>query len=62
VKGTKLSEDVRPITDLKTRAAEIVDQARTTFVQAVEEGAKAVQDGDVHPHDEAVAILESFGK
>ena len=92
MKGIKLSEDVRPITDLKTRAAEIVDQARKThrpvlltrhgrgvavlldveeyenlseraaFIQAIEEGARAVREGDVHPHDEAVAILDSFGK
>lgn len=91
MKGIKLSEDVRPITELKTRAAELVDQARTThrpilltrhgrgiavlldleeyeslseraaFVQAVEEGAQAVREGDVHAHDEAEAILDSFG-
>lgn len=90
-KTVKLSEDVLPISDLKARAAEIVEQARRThrpilltrhgrgvavlldveeyenlteraaFVQAVDAGARAVQAGDVHPHDEAAAILGSFG-
>ena len=91
MKAVKLSEDVLPISDLKARAAEIVDQARKTqrpvlltrhgrgvavllgveayeslseraaFIQAVEEGARAARKGDLHPHTEAAAILESFG-
>lgn len=92
MKRIKLSDDVRPITDLKNRAAELVDQTRKThrpvlltrhgrgvavlldveeyenlteraaFVQTIEQGTKAVCEGDIHAHDEAVAILESFGK
>gem|GEM_PF-4113056 len=53
MKRINSGEDVLPIDELKTRAA---------FFQAVEEGTRAVREGDVHPHDEAVAILESFGK
>jgi prevent-host-death family protein len=92
LKGVKLSEDVLPISDLKVRAAEIVERARKTqrpvlltrhgrgvavllgveayenlseraaFIQAVEEGARAVRNGDLHPHAEAAAILDSFGE
>lgn len=92
MKATKFSEDIRPISDLKSRAAELVDQARTShrpilltrhgrgvavlldleeyeslteraaFVEAVEEGARAVREGDVHPHEEAAAILHTFGE
>lgn len=87
----KMSEDVRPISELKSRAAELVDQAgktrrpilltrhgrgvavlldleayeslteRANFVEAVEEGARAAEEGDLHPHEEAEAILDSFG-
>ena len=38
----------------------LVDRAE--FVEAVQEGAEAVARGDVHPHEEAVTILESFGE
>jgi hypothetical protein len=34
---------------------------RQSFVEAVEAGAKAAVDNDLHPHDEALAILETFG-
>ena len=34
---------------------------RQAFVEAVEEGARAAADGDLHPHEEALAILETFG-
>lgn len=91
MKVTKFSEDIRPISDLKSRAAELVDQARKShrpivltrhgrgvavlldleeyesltervaFVDAVEEGARAVREGDIHPHTEAAAILRAFG-
>lgn len=91
MKATKFSQDVRPISDLKARAAEIVDQARAThrpilltrhgrgvavlldvedyellseragFVGAVEEGARAVEGGDVHPDARGAEILDSFG-
>lgn len=89
---TRFAEDVRPITDLKTRAAEIVDHVRRSrrpvlltrrgrgvavvldleeyellvdraaFVRAVEEGAEAARSGDVVPHEEAVRLLDTFGK
>ena len=87
---TRFSEDVRPITDLKLRASEIVDQARRTrrpvlltrrgrgvavlldveefetltdraaFIEAA--GAEAARSGDLHPNDEAMKILDSFGE
>lgn len=34
---------------------------RAAFVEAVEQGARAVHEADVHPHEEAAAILCSFG-
>jgi len=34
---------------------------RQAFVEAVEEGARAAADGDLHSHEEALAILETFG-
>ena len=88
---TRFTEDIRPITDLKQRAAEIVDHARKTrrpvlltrrgrgvavlldveeyealsdraaFVAAVGEGADAAKAGDLHPNEEAMKILDSFG-
>ncbi|MCP3960156.1 MAG: type II toxin-antitoxin system Phd/YefM family antitoxin [bacterium] len=91
MQATRFTEDVRPITDLKQRAAEIVDHARKTrrpvlltrrgrgvavlldveefetlsdraaFVTAVGEGAAAARAGDLHPNDEAMKILDSFG-
>jgi len=87
----RFSEDVRPITELKVKAAEIVNQARDSkrpvlltrrgrgvavllgldeyeklvdraaFIDAVRVGAEAAAAGDLHPHDEAVSILGSFG-
>jgi len=88
---TRFSEDVKQVSELKTRSAEIIGQVRRTrrpvlltrrgrgvavllgvdeyerlierqsFVEAVEAGAKAAADGDLHPHEEALAILETFG-
>lgn len=88
----RFSEDVRPVSELKTSAAALVEQARRTrrpvlltrrgrgvavlldleeferltdrasFIEAVEEGARAAVQGDLHPHAEAVRILESFGR
>ncbi len=88
----RFTEDVRPITDLKRRASEIVDHARKTrrpvlltrrgrgvavlldveeyetlndrsaFIEAVGEGAEAARTGDLHPNDEAMKILDSFGE
>ncbi len=87
----RFSEDVKQVSELKTRSAEIIGQIRRTrrpvlltrrgrgvavlldvdeyerlverqsFVEAVEAGAKAATDGDLHPHEEALAILETFG-
>ena len=92
MQATRFTEDVRPITDLKQRASEIVDHARKTrrpvlltrrgrgvavlldveefealndrsaFVEAVREGAEAAETGDLHPNDEAMSILDSFGE
>ena len=89
---TRFSEDVRPITDLKVRAAEVIDQVNRTrrpvlltrrgtgvavvidlqeyerlvdrarFIEAVHEGASAASRGDVHPNEEAMEILDSFGR
>ena len=88
----KFSEDVRPITDLKAHASEMVTkacasrrpllltrrgrgiavllgldayeqlEARAAFVDAVREGALAMDSGDLHPNADAEAILESFGR
>jgi len=85
------SEDVRPVSELKTRSAALVGHVRETrrpllltrrgrgvavlldvdeyqrlvehtrLIEAITEGREAIESGDVHPHDEAVAILESFG-
>jgi prevent-host-death family protein len=87
----RFSEDIKQVSELKTRSAEIIGQVRRTrrpvlltrrgrgvavlldvdeyerlverqsFVEAVEAGAKAAADNDLHPHDEALAILETFG-
>lgn len=35
---------------------------RAAFIEAVEAGAAAVSAGDLHPHEEAEAILASFGE
>jgi prevent-host-death family protein len=88
----RFSEDVRPITDLKTQAADIVEHVqrsrrpvlltrrgrgvavllkleeyeelmdRASFVQAVQAGAKAAEEGDLYPHEAAVKILDGFGE
>lgn len=88
---TRFSEDVKQVSELKSKSAEIIGQVRRnrrpvlltrrgrgvavlldvdeyerlverqSFVEAVEAGAKAVADGDLHPHEEALAILETFG-
>jgi len=88
----RFSEDVRPITELKVKAAEIVNQARDSkrpvlltrrgrgvavlldldeyeklvdraaFIDAVRAGAEAAAAGDLHSHDEAKRILDSFGE
>lgn len=86
------SEDIRPLTELKTKASSPVAQLhrsrrpmlltrrgrgvavlldleeyerlveRARFIEALEEGAAAVEAGDVHDHDEAEAILKTFDK
>jgi prevent-host-death family protein len=86
------SEDVHPLTELKTRGSALVAQLRRSrrpvlltrrgrgvavlldleeyeslveracFVEAVEAGAAAAGSGDVHDHDEAEAILSTFGE
>ncbi len=91
MQATRFTEDIRPITDLKQRASEIIDHARKTrrpvlltrrgrgvavlldveefetlndraaFVEAVGEGAAAARTGDLHPNEEAMKILDSFG-
>jgi len=88
---TRFTEDVRPITDFKAHASEIVDHARRSrrpvlvtrrgrgvavlldleeyesladrvgFMTAVEKGVEAARHGDLHPHEEAVRLLDSFG-
>ena len=88
----RFSEDVHPLTDLKTRASALVEQVRRSrrpvlltrrgrsvavlldleeyerlvdraaFIDAVEKGAKAATDGNLHPHADADKILESFGE
>jgi prevent-host-death family protein len=90
--SAKFSEDVHPLTELKTRASALVDQVRRSrrpvlltrrgrgvavlidleeyerlvdraaFIEAVEEGARAAAEGNLHSHAEAERILESFGK
>ncbi len=92
MRTTRFSEDVRPITDLKQRAAEIVEHSRRSrrpvlltrrgrgvavllglddyealteraaFMEAVEAGADAARTGDLHSHQEATKILDSFGE
>ena len=87
----RFSEDVKQVSELKTRGAEIIDQVRRTrrpvlltrrgrgvavlvdveeyealverqdFLEAVAEGLQAAANGDLLSHEEAVAILESFG-
>jgi prevent-host-death family protein len=87
----RFSEDVKQVSELKTRSAEIIGQVKRTrrpvlltrrgrgvavlmdveeyerlidrqaFVEAVEAGAKAVGDGELHAHEEALAILDTFG-
>jgi len=89
--AVRFSEDVRPVSELKARSAEIIGQVRATrrpvlltrrgrgvavlldieeyqklvdrqaFVDAVEEGVAAVARGDLHPHEEALTILDRFG-
>ena len=88
---TRFSEDVKQVSELKTRGAEIIGQVRRTrrpvlltrrgrgvavlldvdeyerlverqsFVEAIESGARSAAEGDLHPHEEALAILETFG-
>ena len=88
----RFTEDIRTISDLKLRAAEIVDQARrnhrpvlltrrgrgvavlldvedyqlladrAAFIDAVESGARSARAGDLHPNEEAMRILDSFGE
>lgn len=88
----KFSEDVRPLTDLKTKTASVIEQVRRTrrpvlltrrgrgmavlldlaeyerlteraaFIAAVDDGRKAVAAGDLHDNQEAMAILDEFGK
>lgn len=87
----RFSEDVKQVSELKTRSAEIIGQVsrtrrpilltrrgrgvavlldvdeyerlveRQSFVEAVEAGARAAADGDLHSHEEALEILETFG-
>ena len=89
--STRFSKDVRPLTELKTQAATIIEHVRRSrrpvlltrrgrgvavlldlgeyerlvdrvaFVEAVEAGAAAVARGELHEHEEAEAILDSFG-
>ena len=88
----RFSEDVKQVSELKTRCAEIIGQVRRTrrpvlltrrgrgvavlldvdeyerlverqvFLEGVEEGARAAADGDLHSHEEALTILDSFGE
>ncbi len=92
MRTTRFSEDVRPISDLKQGAAEIVEHSRRSrrpvlltrrgrgvavllglddyealteraaFMEAVEAGADAVRTGDLHSHQEAMKILDTFGE
>ncbi len=88
----KFSEDVRPLTDLKTKTASVIDQVRRTrrpvlltrrgrgmavlldlseyerlteraeFIAAVEEGQQAAGAGNLHDNQEAMAVIDEFGK
>lgn len=90
--STKFSQDVHPLTELKTGASALVDHVRRSrrpvlltrrgrgvavlidleeyerlvdraaFIEAVEKGAQATADGDLHPQADAEKILKSFGK
>lgn len=90
--GIRFSEDVKQVSELKTRSAEIIGHVNRTrrpvlltrrgrgvavlldvdeyerlvdrqeFVAAVEAGAQSAADGDLHPHEEALAILDRFGE
>ena len=90
--NARFSEDIRTVSELKVRAAEIVEQARRSrrpvlltrrgrgvavvmdleeyerlvdrarFVEAVDVGARAFAQGDLHSNDEAMKILDSFGE
>ncbi len=87
----KFSEDVRPITDLKTKAAELVAQLKTTkrpllitqrgrpvavlediaaferreeryaAIDRILSAIKQSREGKLHPHSEALEILDSWG-
>ncbi len=35
---------------------------RAAFVDAVEAGARSARDGNLHPNEEAMRILDSFGE
>lgn len=88
---TRFSEDVRPISDLKTQTAKVIQHLqlsrrpvlltrrgrgvavlldleeyerltdRLAFVEGVEAGARSAAGGDLHPHEDALAILDGFG-
>ena len=58
----------RPVFATRSRCRRAVDVdeyerlvERRVIVEAVEAGAKAAADGELHPHEEAFAILETFG-
>ncbi len=87
----KFSEDVRPITDLKTKASELVSQLKSTkrpllitqrgrpvavledvtnfelreqkysAIEKILAGMKQSREGKLHPNDEAIKILDSWG-
>lgn len=87
----RFSEDVRALTELKTKASALVEQVRRSrrpmlltrrghgvavlldlheyerlveradFVEAVGAGASAAAAGDLHGHDEAEVVLDTFG-
>jgi antitoxin YefM len=88
----RFSEDVRPVTDLRTSSSSIIEHARKSgrpvlltrrgrgmavlldlaqyeslvdraaFVDGVEAARKAVAAGRVRDNEEAMAILDKFGK
>lgn len=90
--GIRFSEDVKQVSELKTRSAEIIGHVNRTrrpvlltrrgrgvavlldvdeyerlvdrqaFVEAVEAGARAAENEELHPHEEALAILDVFGE
>jgi len=92
MKSSRFSEDVRSVTDLKQKSAEIVQQVRKSrrpvlltrrgrgvavlldlqeyeamadrlaFVDAGEAGVKEFESGRLHRNEEALKILDSFGK